>query len=110
MAEVEDVPGATAGAREHVGRLLLDDGPRGEQGSRVEVPLYRAAGQTVPRLVEPDAPVEANRIPARLGHRLQQPRRPRAEVDRWGGGSRQHPRRPRCDVRSVVGGREHSDP
>ena len=111
MAEVEDVARAAAGSVEDVVGGGLDALPRAEQDGRVEVPLdaaLRADGE--PALVERDAPVEADRVAARGGHRAEQVRRPGAEVDRRHVDGGEHPRRVRGDELLVVGDREHADP
>ena len=64
-----------------------------------------------PGVVEPDAPVDADRAPARgrhLGEQLR--RRSGAEVDRRHARRLEHARRVRSDELSVVGHREHADP
>ena len=83
MAEIEDVAGAAGGAGEHVARAGLDALPRAEQRRRIEVALHAAVvADDGPAVVERDPPVEADHVAAGGGHRGQQRRGARAEVDR----------------------------
>ena len=111
VAEVEDVPGPPAGAREHVERRRLDALPGPEQHRGIEVPLHRRSGaRGEPALVERDAPVEADRVAAGGGHRREQVGGAGAEVDRRHVDGREHARRIGRDELLVVGDREGADP
>src|SRR5687768_7204940 len=80
MAEVEDVTGPAGRALEHVARLIHRDLRSREERERIEVALDRAVpADSLPRLVEWDAPVDRDRVSPRFRHRLEQ-RRIAAEV------------------------------
>src|SRR5205823_12937848 len=68
VSQVEDVPGASAGAGEHVPHLPLELRPRRQERYRIEVALNGTRGRgpdPLPRNVERDAPVDADHIAAR---------------------------------------------
>ena len=82
MAQVEHVPLGRATAGEHVPGSLLDDFPRREQDSRIEVALQCLSRLHPPDgLVEGDAPIDANHVRARLGHEPEQLTRSDSEMD-----------------------------
>ena len=112
VTEVEDVARARPRAAQDVVRLPLRALPRPEQHRGLEVPLHRPLlPDGRPGVVEPDAPVDADRAPARGRHLGQQVRRhSRAEMDRRHVGGREDASRVRRDELSVVGHREHADP
>ncbi len=64
VAEVEDVAGAAACPREHVERLPFDDVPGRSERGRIEVPLQGAVPDERPAVVERQAPVEPDHVPA----------------------------------------------
>src|SRR5258708_14137685 len=67
VPEVEDVPGPSAGAREHFVGGCEDALERAEQQRRIEVALDAAVGaDALPRLVERRAPVGADDVAARV--------------------------------------------
>ncbi len=82
MAEVEDVARPAAGPPEDVLHLAVALGGGREQRGRVEVALDRAGlAAAAPRLIERNAPVDADDIPTGAGEILQEGRRARAEVN-----------------------------
>src|SRR5256886_3011373 len=84
MPEIEDVPGAPAGAGEHVAHLPLELRPRRQKRYRIEVALNGAGSRgpdALPRDVERNAPVDADHITARPREIREQRGRVRPEVD-----------------------------
>ena len=70
VPEVEDVPVASARAREHAIGLGLHHVPRRRQHGRIEVALHGHVGtHALPRDVERRAPVHADHVAARSTHR-----------------------------------------
>ena len=67
------VPVPSCGAGQHRARRVLDDGPGREAERGVEVPLYRMARpDAAARLVERDAPVDADHVGPRRAHEPEQ--------------------------------------
>src|SRR5438132_1712223 len=84
MPEIEDVPGAPAGAGEHVAHLPLELRPRRQKRYRIEVALNGAGSRgpdALPRDVERNAPVDADHITARPREIREQRGRVRPKVN-----------------------------
>src|SRR2546430_10522300 len=84
VPEIEDVPGAPAGAGEHVAHLPLELRPRRQERHRIEVALNgvgTGGPSALPRDVERNAPVDADHITARPREIREQRGRVRPEVD-----------------------------
>src|SRR5947207_6557359 len=94
VAEVEDVSGSAAGAREHVESARLDSLPRPEQDGRVEIALDAVTvADRLPTGVERAAPVEPDHVAAGPRKESQELlRRTGAEVDRRHVGRREDAR------------------
>ena len=113
MAEIENVSGTSARLIENRARAGADFGNVGEQRDRIEIALHRdAVVQPRPRVGEIDAPIEAQHVPARLAHQLEQIAGHGPEVDNGhvGGNRRDHRRRVRQHEASIVVGAEAADP
>ena len=112
MAEVEDVAGAAARAREHVARRRrrrAPTAPSSTAGSRLPC-TPRRRPTCVPAAVERDPPVEADHVAARGCER---PAAVAVRPCRSGSSARRRRRGcARCTARRtrVVGGRERADP
>src|SRR5919109_948941 len=96
VTKVEDVAGPSAGSVEDRLRRRLHPLPRTEEQRGVEVPLH--------------APVVADHVSAGRGHRLQQVRRARPEVDRGRGDAAENPLRIGRDELLIVVDAECADP
>src|SRR6266508_1550363 len=84
MPKVEYMTRPSSGTFKDNSGLGLDPLPRAEQGRRVEVALHAAiVADELPAAVERHAPVEPDHVAPSIGHRRQQVRRARAEMDRW---------------------------
>src|SRR5438105_6021387 len=82
VPQVEDVPRASTGAREHGARLARADVERPDERSGLQVALdAEVRADPRPGLVERDPPVHADDIAPRARHRLEQVRGVRAEMD-----------------------------
>src|SRR5262245_16129471 len=82
VPDVEDVPGPTRGALEHVVDPHGELPPGREKRCRVEVPLYRAVeADPAPGLVERQRPVETDDVASARDRVLQIRAHPEGEVD-----------------------------
>src|SRR6266576_2016175 len=71
VPEVEDVAGTITGARQDILHARLDGLPAGQQQRGVEVALNATIiTDTLPRVVEFNAPIHAHDSAASLGHQL----------------------------------------
>lgn len=83
VPKVEDVAWPIARSTEDVTSTLSNSFERSEQGRWVEVALDApVVADTCPRLVQGDAPVNAEEVSSRTGHPLQKGGCPGPEVDR----------------------------
>ena len=111
VTEVEHVTVALRRASEHLARLGLDGLPRAGASRGVEVALDRAPGSdALPRGVERDTPVHADRVSAGVAHRCEQLPRADPEVDRRDREFLEHRADPRLHGALVVAGFECPHP
>src|SRR5580658_10405186 len=82
VAEVEDVSGPAGREREDLPRLAFDDIERREHHPGIEVALDAEVADPAPRLIERQAPVDADDVRTAACHRLEEMRGRRPEVDR----------------------------
>src|SRR5512139_1233094 len=82
MPKGENMTRATSGALQDIANLPAKLGHWGEESSRVQVPLHGdVCANSLPTLIQRNAPVQSNDCPTRLAHLRQQGGSPRAKVD-----------------------------
>ena len=70
MSKIKNMPGSSASLTQNILGARLEFLPLREQQHRIKIPLHRAAvAQAFPPLIQRNAPVEANHLRARFGHK-----------------------------------------